>query len=373
MPEAKAQEIFDLVAKFANYGFNKSHAACYAVVAYQTAYLKANYPVEFIAASMTYDMANAEKLNVFRQELNRLGFKLLPPDINASEVDFSVEDGQARYALSAVRNVGEAAMEAVVAERAAHGPFKDISDFADRLDPKAVNKRLLENLVKGGALDCLNANRGQVFEGIEKILGVAQTAARERVSDQMGLLGGMGETTKVALPKRPDWPPMEKLAMEFEAIGFYLSAHPLDAYATALERLQVVRSVDLIRHLKAGGSSAVKLAGTVMAKKERRSKTGNRYAFVELSDATGGFEVTFFSETLGASRDILESGKPVLVSASATLDEEDQLRLTAQSCDLLDRVAANTTQSLKVVCRQHRSPAGNQGPDRKRDPGAGGR
>ncbi|OFX10575.1 MAG: DNA polymerase III subunit alpha, partial [Alphaproteobacteria bacterium RIFOXYD12_FULL_60_8] len=347
VPEAKAKEIFDLVDKFANYGFNKSHAAAYAVVAYQTAYLKANYPVEFIAASMTLDMTNTDKLNVFRGELLRLGVSLLPPDVNSSLADFSVEDGKVRYALAAVRNVGEAAMRALVAERERGGPFASLSDFTRRMEAKTVNKRLLENLIKAGALDDLEPNRARLMEGIETILGVASLAASERASNQLGMFGGADQTPALKLPQVADWPPMEKLAREFESIGFYLSSHPLDAYGASLERLRVVPSAQLRERVERGGGGHLKLAGTVVSRKERTSKSGNRYAFVSLSDASGAFEVTFFSETLSAARAVLDSGVPVLLTVDARI-EEDQLRITAQSCEALDNAVSKSTKRLEI-------------------------
>ncbi|WP_404378886.1 DNA polymerase III subunit alpha [Caenispirillum salinarum] len=348
IPREKASEIFDTIAKFAGYGFNKSHAAAYALVAYQTAYLKANYPVEFMAATMTYDMHNTEKLEAFKAELGRLKIDLLPPDINKSEVLFSVEKGAVRYALSAIKNVGQHAMETLVNERRKNGPFKDIKDFAQRLDTKAVNKRLLENLVRAGAFDCLNKNRAQTFAAIETIMRHAQAAAQERSSSQVSLFGGTQEATPpLTLPKVPDWTPVEKLDCELAAIGFYLSAHPLDTFDRTLKRLSVVKSSELVEHLKNGGANPVKMAGSVGGRKERVGKNGSRYAFVTLSDAGGTYEVMFFSEILAASREILESGKPVVITVDARLDGE-QVRLGAKAVENLEEVAARSTKKLEI-------------------------
>ncbi|PKU25797.1 DNA polymerase III subunit alpha [Telmatospirillum siberiense] len=353
--KTKASEIFDQVNKFAGYGFNKSHAAAYALVAYQTAWLKANYPVAFIAASMTYDMHNTDKLNVFRQELDRLKIKLLPPDINKSGPDFwaeTVGEGEwaVRYALAALKNVGTAAMEALAAERKAHGPFRDLGDFARRIDAKAINKRQMENLVKAGALDSLSRNRGQLFEGIEVVLREAQSAAGDRETGQSSLFGGAATPTKLVLPNRPDWAPVDKLQQEFDAIGFYLSAHPMDAYGKSLTRLGVLKSNELVRHLSAGGKSRVKLAGTLNAKQERVSSRGSRYAFLSLSDAAGLFEVMVFSELLATTRDLLENNTPLLVTVEARLEDE-QLRMTAQQIESLDQAAAKAAAGLKIFIR----------------------
>ncbi len=354
VPEAKASQIFDQVNKFAGYGFNKSHAAAYALVAYQTAYLKANYPVEFMAASMTFDMGNTDKLNMFRQELERLQIKLLPPDINKSHPTFTVEidsagKGAVRYALAAIRNVGAVAMQALVAERAENGPFKDLSDFAKRLDAKQVNKRQLEGLAKAGAFDGIEANRARVFATVETMLRIANAAANERGSNQSNLFGGgAGQGLRITVPQLPDWPLHERLGNEFDAIGFYLSAHPLDAYAKGLKRLGVIRSSELAARLTAGGATRVKLAGTVIGKQERTSAKGNRFAFVQLSDAGGTFEITLFSEVLAVAREMLGAGKPLLVSADARV-EEDTVRLLAQTITYLDDAVAHAAAGLRVT------------------------
>ncbi len=245
----QAASIFDLIAKFAEYGFNKSHAAAYALIAYQTAYLKANYPVEFIAASMTYDMHNTDKLGVFREDAAQFGITLLPPDINKSEVLFSVEDGKIRYALAAVRNVGAQAMEGVVAERRANGPFKDVFDFAARVPTEALNRRALEHLIKGGAFDTLHPNRNQLFTQIDRIMAYGASSQRDRDSQQESLFGGAGAASSKSprLPECADWSALEKLEHEFSAIGFYLSAHPLAGYKSALERMGVMSSSRVCR------------------------------------------------------------------------------------------------------------------------------
>lgn len=346
----KASDIFDLVAKFASYGFNKSHAAAYALVAYQTAYMKANYPVEFLAASMTLDLTNTDKLNVFRQELDRMKVPLRIPNINASEATFKVEvDGDVkaiRYALAAVKNVGESAMDAVVAERRENGPFEDIDDFTNRLDTKQVNKRQLENLVRAGAFDEINANRRQLYDGIETILRHASVAASERNSDQIGLFGGETavETPGVELPKIADWPPMDRLKEEFDAVGFYLSAHPLDAYGKSLGRLGVVEVAEV---MDLGRSGPVDMAGTVIGKKERTSQKGNRYAFVQLSDSTGVFEITVFSEQLAQAREVLEVGNSVHIKGSVQFEGETA-RFTAHGIQPLDKVASGANAGLKI-------------------------
>jgi DNA polymerase-3 subunit alpha len=355
--EAKASQIFDLVDKFAGYGFNKSHAAAYAIVAYQTAWLKANHPVEFFAASMTLDMSNTDKLNLFRQEVARLGYRTLPPDINRSEAVFSVEypdgadaKGCVRYALAAVRNVGVAAMEALVAERNANGPFASLFDLARRLDHRQINKRQLENLAKAGAFDQLEPNRARALAAIETMLRLSQSAAEEKTSNQMSIFGGPagGKAADPPLPQVADLKLHERLQAEFESVGFYLTAHPLDAYAVGLKRLGAVRSADLPRSLSGGASSRVKLAGTVLSSKERTSAKGNKFAFVQLSDAGGTFEVMVFSELLAKSRELFASNKPLLVTADARVEGET-IKLLASEVRALDDAVASTSAGLRVA------------------------
>ncbi len=346
--------IFDQVNKFAGYGFNKSHAAAYALVAYQTAWLKANHPVEFFAASMTYDMGNVDKLNLFRQELVRLGIKLLPPDINRSEPTFAVEalpDGglAVRYAFAAIKNVGFGPVEAMVKAREAGGQFTSLADLCERIDPKGLNKRQLENLVLAGAFDSLNPNRHQVHEAVEQMLRQANAAYEARGSSQNNLFGDAASVT-LSLPAVPEWPAMERLQQEFNAIGFYLSAHPLDAYGASLKRLDVVPYADLAGYLRSRGTSRARVAGIVVGKQERTSQKGNRFAFIQLTDASGMFEATIFSERLAAAREHLEPGRALLLSVDVRA-EEDSLRLMVNDVTSLDHAVATTAAGLRIFLR----------------------
>ncbi len=334
----QAKSIFDLIAKFAEYGFNKSHAAAYAVIAYQTAYLKANYPVEFIAASMTYDMHNTDKLGIFREEAERAGIKLLPPDINHSEVLFSVEEGNIRYALAAVRNVGEHAMEGVVQERKKNGPFKDMFDFVSRVSPEALNKRGLEHLIKAGAFDSLSENRHQLLEGLDIITAYGVAIHRDRESNQVSLFASsdMVEVDKPKLPPVSDWTALERLDNEFSAIGFYLSSHPLEGYEVALKRSGVVSS-NLLAEKLDSQYRPLRVAGIVTGRKFKVSDKG-RFAFIQLSDIGGVYEVSVFNETLlNQQRELLENGNILLISADGK-QEEAGTRLIAQKIELLDDV-----------------------------------
>jgi len=349
---AKAAEIFDLMERFADYGFNKSHAAAYALVSYQTAWLKANHTVAFLAASMTLDLSNTDKLAGHMQEAARLGIAVLPPDINRSGADFRVEardDGKQaiRFALAAVKRVGESAMRDLVAARDKGGDFASLAEFAARVDPKLLNKMQIENLGRAGAFECLDGNRARVMAGAETILRRAQASAEERDSGQIGLFGAEpGKAEALRLPDVPDWQPLDRLSQEAEAIGFHLSAHPLDAYRQALKRIGVVPS-SAIADRASRGSGRVKLAGTVVNAKERTTKTGSRMAWVRVSDTHGSFEVTCFSEVLNRSRELLAEGSAILVTADLRMEGE-ALRLTATELESLDKVAANAGGGIKL-------------------------
>ncbi|MBP0445686.1 DNA polymerase III subunit alpha [Roseomonas sp. SSH11] len=354
IPEDKAGEIFDLMERFAEYGFNKSHAAAYALVSYQTAWLKANHAVEFLAAIMSLDMTNTDKLASHLSEASRLGIKVLPPDVNRSEAEFAVEiqeDGSKaiRFALAAVKRVGLGAMQDLVKARKVGGAFRSLTDFADRVDPKLLNKMQLENLARAGAFECLDKNRARVTEGAEQILRRAQASAEDRSSAQIGLFGAPGssaDTPPLRLREMPDWPQLDRLAQEAEAIGFHLSAHPLDAYREVLAKLGVCPIAKMTERAQ-GGAGRLKLAGTVIGTKERTTKTGSRMAWVRISDSSGSTEVTCFSEILGKCRDMLGEGNAVMFSAEVKVDGE-AVRLTALDCEPLERAAQSVGQGLRV-------------------------
>ena len=353
--EQQASDIFVLVDKFAGYGFNKSHAAAYALIAYQTAYLKANYPVEFMAALMTLDMGNTDKLAQFKRDLDRLGIELLPPDVNHSEQAFSVEqvpgEGEEparaiRYALGAIKNLGRPTCEAIVRERAAGGPYADLFAFTRRLEPRALNKRAMEQLAKAGAFDIFFKDRARMFAGLDMALRHGQLLQEEAASAQVNLFGDVeDENTLPPLPDVDPWNLLDMLEREREAIGFYLSAHPLDEYGELLKRLRVTRIANLAE--RARSASHAKIAGIVLGRQERSNARGNRYAFVQLSDSTGMVEVTVFSEVLAGAREVLDSGHPVMMSVEVRLDG-DSLKITAHGIDDLERVAATRTEALKV-------------------------
>ncbi|MEX1060032.1 MAG: DNA polymerase III subunit alpha, partial [Methyloceanibacter sp.] len=361
----RAEYIFELVAKFAGYGFNKSHAAGYALIAYQTAYLRANYPTEFLAASMTLDMGNADKLNGFAQEARRLGMRIEPPSINRSEVGFIPSDGAIRYSLAALKNVGRQAVEHIAQEREANGPFRDLRDFAQRIDPHAVNKRALETLAAAGALEELGVDRATAFANVDRMLALAQQAHRDKQEGQGALflpamsapeeMGGIAARRKQDFPPAKPWVPTDRLSREFEAIGFFLTGHPLDDYKDVLEALGAepwVEFADKARLRRVVGT----LAGTVLHARERQGKSGNAYAFVAFTDPTGQFEAVVFSEVLAASRPLLEPGTAVLLDVEAEADGES-VKVRVQRLASLDRAAEARHAGMKIYVEDIRALA----------------
>ncbi|UGV28962.1 DNA polymerase III subunit alpha [Rhodopseudomonas boonkerdii] len=349
VPKGQADTIFDLLAKFADYGFNKSHAAAYALVSYHTAYMKAHYPVEFIAASMTLDMSNTDKLSEFRAEAQRLGIKVEAPNINRSGVVFEVGENTIYYALAALKGVGAAAVEQIVAERNRNGLFTSLADFASRVSPKAVNKRIIETLAAAGAFDTLDPHRARVHGGADSILAACQRANEAATSGQNDMFGGATDAPTVMLPQIDNWLAAEKLRKEYDAIGFFLSGHPLDDYATALKRLRVQSWADFCKAVKTG-ATAGKVAATVVSRQERRTKTGNKMGIMGLSDPTGHFEAILFSEGLAQYRDVLEPGAAVLLQLGAELQGED-VRARVIHAEPLDAAAAKTQKGLRIVMK----------------------
>jgi DNA polymerase-3 subunit alpha len=346
---AQADAIFELLERFADYGFNKSHAAAYALVAYQTAYMKANYPVEFLAASMTLDMGNTDKLSEFRAEAVRLGIKVEPPSVNRSGVAFEVEGQTIYYALAALKGVGRQAVETIVEARG-NKSFADLSDFASRINPRAVNKRVLESLGAAGAFDVLEANRARVFAAVDTMLAAAQ---REHEAVESGALqfsfGGPSARDAIRLPTVEPWLPAERLQKEFDAIGFFLTGHPLDDYAVTLKRMRVQSWAEFSRAVRAG-ASAGRVAGTVVARTERRTRTGSKMGIIGLSDPTGHYEAVVFSEGLAQFRDLLEPGAAVLLTLSAEVQGDD-VRARIGMVEPLDQAAAKLSKGLRVFLR----------------------
>ncbi len=355
----QAGAIFDQIDKFAGYGFNKSHAAAYALVAYQTAYLKANYPVEFFAAAMNFELGDTDKLNLFRQELTRNRIVLLPPDVNRSFPTFAVEatkGGAAiRYALAAIKGVGQAAMHSLVEARR-KGAFENLFDFAERVDPHIINRKQLENLASAGAFDSLNKHRAQVVAAIDVMLRYGQEKQAERISGQGSMFAAETAEARPALPKVKSWDDLTRLQHEFSALGFYLSAHPLDNYRGVLEKMGVEAVHKIGAKMRGAATARFKIAGVVVSKQERTSKQGNKFAFVSMSDGSGAFEVTVFSELLAARRDLLEAGQAVLLDVEAQANAQNRtndgvasdLRFIARSIEPLAEAAAKAARGIRI-------------------------
>jgi len=346
--KALADTLFGLMEKFSGYGFNKSHAAPYALIAYQTAWLKANTPVEFFAGSMSLDLSNTDKLAVFYQDAKSLGVSIRPPDINRSGADFEVEDGAVLYALGAVRNVGLEAMRHLVAVREEGGAFADLFDFVERVDPRQVNKRAIENLARAGAFDSIHPNRAQILAAADLLVAHSQSMAAERASAQVSLFGGdQAEAQRPRLPRIEAWNGLQQLDEELAAVGFYLTGHPLGDMTEMLRRRRISLYADALVQARAG-TEAFKLAGVVRKKQERASaRSGEKFAFVSFSDPTGEFEVLFPPESLRRCRDCLETGKAVVLKIRAKTSE-GEVRLFGDDAEPLDRLVENAPASLRV-------------------------
>ncbi|HEX2762320.1 MAG TPA: DNA polymerase III subunit alpha [Allosphingosinicella sp.] len=355
----KANELFDLIDKFAGYGFNKSHAAAYALVAYQTAWLKAHYPVEFFAASMCFDIHQTDKLAIFVDDMRRMDVACLPPSINASEAEFAVEaadEGLAvRFALGALKGVGEKAMEQLVEERRENGRFASLQDFAERVDPRLLNRRQIESLAGGGGFDELEPNRAAVFAAAETLLAHAASAADARESGQGGLFGG-GESNVVPIrmPAAATWTLAQRMAAEKESFGFYFSAHPVDRYRHLAEA-HGAKTFAALAALPApapadGGRTGGVMAGLVEEARWRTSARGRRYLMATLSDASGQFVATVFDDDACAQvENAAKAGACALLNVE--LDRrpgEETPRVTLRSLQLFDSLSRRSRLQLEV-------------------------
>jgi DNA polymerase III subunit alpha len=348
--ETLAGRIFDLVAEFAGYGFNKSHAAAYAVVAYQTAYLKANYPVEFIAASMSLDLSNSEKLASFQQDARRMGVEVAPPDINRSNADFDVADGKILYALGAVRNVGLAAMQGVVAERERGGRYRDLFDFAERLEAKAINRRQLENLAKGGAFDSMEPDRARAFAACDMLTQFAQRSANERASAQTSLFGAEEAAVRPVLPKVEPWSAQDRLDNERESVGFYLSGHPLDVFFANAPSGAITSYADVVEDGETEQRN-VAMAGVIRRIQPRPAQSGGQFAWLGLSDPTGEYEAMMMPEDFAREREALQVGKSVTFRARIRWRDGD-LKLACSQFEPVEAAEARASDTLRVVVRE---------------------
>ena len=353
-----ANELFDLIDKFAGYGFNKSHAAAYALLSYQTAWLKAHYPHEFFAASMSFDSHQTDKLSIFIDDMRRLDIAIAPPSINDSEADFSVgrsEDGLAvRYALGALKGVGEKAMEALVAERQAKGDFASLDDFAARIDPKLLNRRQIEALAGGGAFDCVEPDRPRAFAGAEALLACANSSAHERSTGQGGLFGGdVAIAPVLQLSAAEPWTLAERMAKEKDAFGFYFSAHPVEQYEAVIAARGARTYGDICEtvEMTPGTRIPMVMAAMVESARPRVSQRGNRFLNLTLSDRSGQFQSSCFDEQAGKILEALaaDGGCALLSVELDLLEGEETPRVTVRGAQSLADIAASA--ALQLDCR----------------------
>ncbi|MES2138053.1 MAG: DNA polymerase III subunit alpha [Pseudomonadota bacterium] len=375
IPAAKANELFDLIDKFAGYGFNKSHAAGYALVAYHTAWLKVHHRAEFYAASMSFDMAQTDRLSAFVEDMRRGEVAVLPPDINASHAFFTVENGAVRYALGALKGVGEKAMETLVEERTRGGPFTSLEDFATRIDPRVLNRRQLESLAGAGAFDSIKPDRAAVFAGAETILAHAASAYDQRTSGQAGLFGAnSAEAAPIRLPRDASWTIAQRMAAERDAFGFYYSAHPVDAARHLLAAHQVKTFAEIGEmRVDEGERVGATMAGLVEEARWRTSAKGRRYMMATLSDSSGQFIATAFDDDATAALEAAaKAGQCGLLGVE--LDRragDDAPRVTIRRFQPLSYLAKRTrlqmtvrvadAQTAKLVSRELADARGGNG------------
>lgn len=352
-----ANELFDLIDKFAGYGFNKSHAAAYALLSYQTAWLKAHYPHEFFAASMSFDSHQTDKLSIFIDDMRRLDVGIAPPSVNDSEADFSVGRGDegltVRYALGALKGVGEKAMEALVAERA-KGDFASLDDFASRIDPKLLNRRQIEALAGAGAFDCIEPDRPRAFAGAESLLACANSSAHERSTGQGGLFGGdIAIAPALQLPAAEPWTLAERMTREKDAFGFYFSSHPVEQYEAIVSARGARSYGDICDNVEMtpGTRIPMVMAAMVESARPRVSQRGNRFLNLTLSDRSGQFQSSCFDEMAGKTLEALaaDGGCAMLSVELDLLEGEETPRVTVRGAQALADIAA--TALLQLHCR----------------------
>src|ERR1700687_3415527 len=321
VPAKKAEKIFDLMAEFAGYGFNKSHSCAYALLAYQTAYLKTHYPVEFMAALLTSETGNTEKVVKYINEARGMGITVLPPDVNSSDLDFTPVGEAIRFGLRAIKNVGENTVKGILDARAELGRFTSIYQFCDHIDTRLLNKRVLESLIKSGAMDSLGSRRSQIFAVIDKAMEKAQRRQREKTSGQHGLFGGASAAADPAdepLPDLEEWAEHETLASEFATVGFYISGHPLSKFAS---RLAELGAVDLAAVEGRRNGEEITVAGIVVAMRSMRSRKGERWGILTLQDMTGVLEVLAFPESFARLEAVFKSNAPLVLKGRVNVEE----------------------------------------------------
>ena len=347
VPAKKAEKIFDLMAEFAGYGFNKSHSCAYALLAYQTAYLKTHYPVEFMAALLTSETGNTEKVVKYINEARGMGITVLPPDVNSSDLDFTPVGEAIRFGLRAIKNVGENTVKGILDARAELGRFISIYQFCDHIDTRLLNKRVLESLIKSGAMDSLGSRRSQMFAVIDRSMEKAQRRQREKTSGQHGLFGGASaaaEPPEEPLPDLEEWPEHETLAAEFATVGFYISGHPLSKYVS---RLAELGAIDLAGVEGRRSGEEITVAGIVVAMRSMRSRKGERWGILTLQDMTGVLEILAFPESFARLEAVFKSNAPLLLKGRVNV-EEAGTRLAVMDARKLEDIGQRPPSVMRV-------------------------
>ncbi|HTZ39599.1 MAG TPA: DNA polymerase III subunit alpha [Syntrophales bacterium] len=373
IPEAKARKIFDQMETFAGYGFNKSHSTAYAMISYQTGYLKAHYPVEFMAALLTSEKGNRDKVIKHISVCKEMGINVLPPDINQSVLDFNVDEGHIRFGLAAVKNVGESAIESIIESRVQEGPFKSFLDFCSRVDLRKINKRVVESLIKCGAFDSLHYRRRQLIENFERVMDVGQKAQDQRFSDQTSLFDGSESgsagspyTEKDVLPETEEWDHSDMLLHEKETLGFYITGHPLLRYA---DKLKLITDADSEKITELRDKDAVTMAGIVSHKREVPTRKKDTMAYVTIEDLKGSFTGIVFADIYQLYRDLLGSDEPLLFKGTLDVTEESSRLIVSEVHRLTEyngvsfssihvvidaqRMDGSDLDSLREICRKH--------------------
>jgi DNA polymerase III subunit alpha len=347
LPQKKVEKIFDLMEQFAGYGFNKSHSAAYAYLAYVTAYLKAHYPQEFLSAMLTSEMGNVDKVVKYINECREMGIAVLPPDVNASSKDFTPSDSGIRMGLCAIRNVGGGAADSIIEARGAGGPFQSIYDFCERVDLSAVNRRVLENLIKCGAMDGMGGNRAQMTAVIDGSMEAGQRAFRDRLSGQTGLFGMSVDDapTEHPLPALPDWTPRQKLSSEKEVLGIYVTGHPLDEFSDKVSELST-HYTETLEGLERGAEVAI--CGILIGIQRKRTREGKLYAAMRLEDRTGSIEAMVFSMQYDRLLGTLIEDKAVLVRGLVLPDENAPPKLSVQDIVPLEVARVNLPSLISI-------------------------
>ena len=345
IPDKKAAGIFDNLAFFAGYGFNKSHSAAYALIAYQTAFLKAHFPMEFMAALLTSEMDNSDKVTQHIGVCKEMGVKLLPPDITHSEIPFTVEEGGIRFGLGAVKNAGVSALEEILSKRSDGGTFKSVNEFCSRVDLRKVNRRVIESLIKSGAFDCCGDHRAQLLASLDQAMERGQKAQRDRDSGQITMFeGALASDSEYSISQVEPWSEQQRLAFEKECLGFYITGHPLEKYRKELERYV---TVDLGRLVEMSEGQEVKVAGMKQSMREISTKRGDRMAFLTLEDLHGSAEVIVFSDTFTKAGHILASEGPFVVQG--VIDSNgDKPKIKASDVELLEEYRQRVTKEILI-------------------------